>query len=182
MQPSGDHQVEHQPEIAFDADCNALPNAAQFANRAALNARKWRIDGAQQEDGCQPNPLERLAEDARFERSDVGGDVGQFRHCSQIAAECLRLCNEVFTRGSPLDQVMIVLSISRVAPTHAATRTAFRALPVSTGNSVAQSTKLNVIHPDSRLGRKLRLRRFDQRAGPPLALRHKRPRPGARRG
>jgi hypothetical protein len=30
--------------------------------------------------------FERLAQDARLKRGDVGGDVGQFRHCIQIAS------------------------------------------------------------------------------------------------
>ncbi len=78
--------MDDEPEIAFEADGNALADAAQFADGAALDGCDGRVDGAQDKDALQANALEGLAEDARFERGEVGGDVGQFRHCIQIEA------------------------------------------------------------------------------------------------
>ena len=43
-------------------------------------ARERRIDGAQQERAREPDALERLADDARRERLEVDGDVGQLGH------------------------------------------------------------------------------------------------------
>ncbi len=56
------------------------------------------------------------AENARLERGDVGGDVGEFRHCYQVAANEMASATNFFRwlRGR------IALSISRVAPLHAA--------------------------------------------------------------
>jgi hypothetical protein len=99
MQSSGDHQVQHQPKFTFNTNRNPLPNAAQLAYRAALNACNWRIDSPQKEDGCESNPLESLAEDPRFERGQVGRDVWQFRHCSQLAAGA-GVCAMEFLGGS----------------------------------------------------------------------------------
>ena len=80
MEAAGDHQVQHQPEIAFDADGDALADAAHGNDLLALDRAQRRIDGAQQEDRAEPHPLERLAENASLDGGDVGGDVGQFRH------------------------------------------------------------------------------------------------------
>ena len=69
VQPAGDHQVQHQPEIAFDADGDALADAAHGADGSAFDAAERRIDGAQQEDRAEAHPFERLAEDARSSRA-----------------------------------------------------------------------------------------------------------------
>ena len=58
-----------------------------------------RVHRAQRKDAGEPHLLERLAEDARLERGDVGGDVGQFRHCSQTAAGG-GVCATTFLRES----------------------------------------------------------------------------------
>ena len=80
METAGDHQVQNEPEVAFDADGDALADAAECLDGAAFDACERRVDSAQQKDAGHANALKRLAEDARFERGDVGGDVGQLRH------------------------------------------------------------------------------------------------------
>ena len=86
MKAPGDHQVKHEPEIAVNADGDALADATQLANGLSFDGRKRRIDRAQQKGGGQPHALEPLAQNARLKRCDVGRDVGQFRHCIQLAA------------------------------------------------------------------------------------------------
>ena len=44
-----------------------------------------RFHGAQQKRARESHALDRLAQDARFERADVGGDVRQFWHAYQLA-------------------------------------------------------------------------------------------------
>ncbi len=48
MQPPGNHQVQHDPEIIFETNGNALADSAQPDDRAALRTAKRRCDRAQQ--------------------------------------------------------------------------------------------------------------------------------------
>ena len=80
VQAAGDHQVQDEPEIAFQADGDALADAAEFANDAALGIGEWRKRGAKKKGGGDSNAHERLREDAGFECGEVSGNVGQFGH------------------------------------------------------------------------------------------------------
>ena len=86
MQPAGDHEVQNEPEIAFDADGDSLSDSAQFANCAALCERERRLRGAKQKEACEADAFEALADDARFECADVRRDVRKLRHAYQDAA------------------------------------------------------------------------------------------------
>ena len=66
--------------LAFDSDGDPLPNASNFAHRAALDRGDRRINGTQEKNAGNANMLQRLANDARLKRRDVGRDVRQFRH------------------------------------------------------------------------------------------------------
>ena len=84
VQAPGDHQVKHEPEVVVEADGDALADAAQLADvRPSTSATA--AGRAQQKGAGDANMLERLADDALFERVDVGGDVGQLRHGYQLA-------------------------------------------------------------------------------------------------
>src|SRR5262245_57409642 len=48
MQPPGDHQMQHQPEIFFKAETNALPETPQLNYLLTFNCRNRRCGGAQQ--------------------------------------------------------------------------------------------------------------------------------------
>ncbi len=88
VEASGDHEVEYQPEIAFDTDGDALADAADGDDFLAFDGAERGIDGAEQEDRAQADVLEGLAEDAGFDGGEVGGDVGEFRHgVGRITAE-----------------------------------------------------------------------------------------------
>ena len=92
MQTTGNHQVENEPEVLIDADGNALADAAQLADGAALEVLKRRVHGAKEKRTREADANERLAEDAGFERGDIGGDVGEFRHdvvdCRDGTSDC----------------------------------------------------------------------------------------------
>ena len=68
MQPAGNHQVQHQPEIAFHSNRDALADAPQFSHQASLYIRYGRLYGAQQKRARQPHMLDPLPDDAWFER------------------------------------------------------------------------------------------------------------------
>jgi hypothetical protein len=86
MQPSGDHQVQHQPQIAVKAYRYAFSDAAQRRHNTAVDTAERRVRSPEQEGTCDTHLLETLTENSRFERADVGGDVGQFRHESTVRA------------------------------------------------------------------------------------------------
>ena len=80
VQPSRNHQVQHQPEIAFESEGNALADTSQLAHLLALHRRNRRLRRTQQKSARHPHLLQRLANNALLERSHIRGDVGQFRH------------------------------------------------------------------------------------------------------
>ena len=90
VQPAGDHEMQHQPQIAIEADGDALADSAQFAHDATFDRGERRIGGAQQEDVRYANALERLADDARFERAEVSGNVGKLRHGARAIRQIAR--------------------------------------------------------------------------------------------
>src|SRR5208283_5407770 len=78
--------MNYQPEIAVDTDGDALADAANCNHLISLSSRKRRVGRTQDENALQTYALKPLAKDARLKGSDVSRDVGQFRHCIQIAA------------------------------------------------------------------------------------------------
>jgi hypothetical protein len=101
MQASGNHQMEDEPyqpgipadrslsvgwKITFNADCDALADPAQCFDCSAFNTSEGRIDSAQKEDAGDADTLQRLAKNTHLECGNISGDVGQFRHCTQIAS------------------------------------------------------------------------------------------------
>ena len=84
MQSASNHQVQHQPEIAFYTDGDSLADPPQFAHGAALYIRKWRVYGSKQKRTRESNALDRLGHDAWLERTDVGGDIRQLGHAYQL--------------------------------------------------------------------------------------------------
>jgi hypothetical protein len=85
VEPAGNHQVQDEPEIAFYSDRDALADSPDFAHDTALRIGERWLGGSKQERGLDSNALKRLAEDAWFECSDVGGDIRQLRHVYQLA-------------------------------------------------------------------------------------------------
>jgi hypothetical protein len=80
VQPPGNHQVKHQPEIAFDADSDALTNTAQLQHYSTFSGSNRRACRSQQKGARNPDVFQRLPRNARFQRADIGRNVGQFRH------------------------------------------------------------------------------------------------------
>ena len=85
MQAAGDHQVKNEPQIVFQTNRDALADTLQLAHFTPFDAGDGRIYSAQQERACQPHMFERLTDNARLQRGDVSGNVGEIRHRLQIA-------------------------------------------------------------------------------------------------
>ena len=67
--------MKHQPEITVHTDSDALADAAQFPHYAAFHAGNRRPRRSQQKGACDAHMFEGLADDARFQSADIGGDV-----------------------------------------------------------------------------------------------------------
>src|SRR5258707_1357935 len=63
VQAAGNHQVQHQPEIAFYSNRDSLADSPQFAHDAALHMCKWWLCGPQQKRTGQAHSLDRLRDD-----------------------------------------------------------------------------------------------------------------------
>jgi hypothetical protein len=85
-QAAGNHQVNDEPKIILNSDRDPLADAPDSSDDATFDAGERGGDGAKQKRTCDPDLLDRLSEDSRFDRPDVSGDVGEFRHSYQIAA------------------------------------------------------------------------------------------------
>ena len=78
----GDHQVHDQEELALELEDDALAQAPQARRRAGPRARRHRADRPSAAGTGSPtrSALERLPDDARRQRFDVDGDVGELGH------------------------------------------------------------------------------------------------------
>jgi len=86
VQPAGNHQVQHEPEVTFYSYRDSLADSSQFAHDAAFHFDKGWLCGSKQKRARQSYSLDRLRKDAWLERCEVGGNIRQFRHAHQIAA------------------------------------------------------------------------------------------------
>ena len=80
MQSSGNHEMNHQPQVIVQTDGHAFANPPQFANLAALDIAERRYRGTKHEGASHPDSLQSSAHDSRSERRQVGTDVGEFGH------------------------------------------------------------------------------------------------------
>jgi hypothetical protein len=80
MKPSGNHQVQYQPEILFKTDADSLAYSAQSENALRFGAAERWHRSAQQKWGHNNNPLESTPKNALFKRLYVHDDIWKFRH------------------------------------------------------------------------------------------------------
>src|SRR5438309_1984534 len=87
MQTPGDHEVQHEPKIAFDSNRNSFPDPPNFADRPPFYiCQRW-LRCTEQERARQAYVLNRLAQYAGFESIDVSGDIWQFRHDAKASVK-----------------------------------------------------------------------------------------------
>jgi hypothetical protein len=75
MQAAGDHQVQHQPEVAIQADGDALSHSPQFAHSSSGGFREGWRRGSKKKRAYKPHAFERQPQYARFQRCNVSRDV-----------------------------------------------------------------------------------------------------------
>ena len=85
-----DHQVEDEEDLPLHLPHDALPQAPQPHDPAALGGRECRIDGAQQRRADDTRALEGLAHDTGRQRLEVNRDVGEFGHMQKVTGSGTR--------------------------------------------------------------------------------------------
>ena len=80
MQAAGNHQVQHQPQVALQTDRDAFADAPQLPHRTPLRTRERWLHRPQQKWARDAHLLQLLSDDARLKRTDIGGDIRQLRH------------------------------------------------------------------------------------------------------
>jgi hypothetical protein len=75
VQPPGNHQVKHKPEIVLDSKCDAFADSAQFLYDLPLRTLKRRLSGSQKKGARHAYVLQWLTNDARFKSGKVRGDI-----------------------------------------------------------------------------------------------------------
>jgi hypothetical protein len=65
VKPAGDHQVQDQPNIIFQADTNPFAHSAQSHYGFGCTA-KWWLRGAEEKRTYDSRALERLTENSLF--------------------------------------------------------------------------------------------------------------------
>lgn len=80
MQAAGDHQVEDEPEFAFEADADAFAETPELENSLAGGVGEGRVCRAQKKWADDADTFKDLAEDAAFQGFDINDDVREFRH------------------------------------------------------------------------------------------------------
>ena len=64
VEPPGDHQVQHQPQLVVQPQGDPLADAADLPDGLAARRIERRIEGPDEERAVDPDPLETLADDA----------------------------------------------------------------------------------------------------------------------
>lgn len=90
VQAAGDHEMEDEPEIVFEADADAFAESAEAENFLAEGVRERRRSGSQKERTGDAYVFERLVEDALLESFEVDRDVGKFGHDVDASGRPLR--------------------------------------------------------------------------------------------
>jgi hypothetical protein len=89
MQSAGNHQMQDQPEILFEADTNPFPEPPQVQNALANRTADWWHRGALQEWADDAHRFEPLPKNALFESFNVDDDIWQFRHAYRDRAKTI---------------------------------------------------------------------------------------------
>jgi hypothetical protein len=72
--------MQHEIEVILELEDNPFPEEPQTLYMAADRRLERRVDAPKEERPGERNPLERLADDARFERGEISRKVRQLRH------------------------------------------------------------------------------------------------------
>jgi hypothetical protein len=80
MKAARNHQMQHQPKIAFQTNADPLSHPAKLHDNSAFHAGDGRFGSPKQKRAGNTDVFESLPEYALLESFDIYDDVGQFRH------------------------------------------------------------------------------------------------------
>ncbi len=80
MQPPGDHQVQHQPELSLQADGDPLAKPAQRFDRLVRGGLERRVERPQQKRAVYAHTGKGPADNPALESFQVDRNVGQLGH------------------------------------------------------------------------------------------------------
>jgi hypothetical protein len=80
VESTGDHQVNHEPEISFDPNGDPLADASQLPDGSAFDGGDAGFRSPKYKRAGEPDPLDGLAEDSGFKCANIRDDIRQFGH------------------------------------------------------------------------------------------------------
>ena len=78
--PAGNHQMEHEEDIALQLEDDSLTKASQHDDRPPANRIERRVDGSQEKGRRQAHVLNRVTDDARAKCVEIELDIREFGH------------------------------------------------------------------------------------------------------
>jgi hypothetical protein len=80
MEPAGDHQMNHDPQVAFESDRDTFSYAFEPEHAQTLESRDRRFGRTQQEGTRDPHALDDATRDPCLECVQIRVDVGKLGH------------------------------------------------------------------------------------------------------
>jgi hypothetical protein len=80
LKTPGDHEVQHQEELAFECEHDSFAQSSQTGDRATFNRGNGRDCGAQEKGTGDAQGEQAAADDAAVEAVEVRGEIGQLGH------------------------------------------------------------------------------------------------------
>src|SRR5262249_20018710 len=78
VQPTGNHEMEDQPQIAVEANDNSFSHTTQGGYGAAMGRFNGRICASQKKRAADYDSLQHVADNALLQRFQINKDVWQF--------------------------------------------------------------------------------------------------------
>ena len=82
MQPTCDLEMQHDPQIAIQPNCDLFAKSSNLANRLAVGGAQRRIGRAQQKRRLDQHPDQVVPNYTGRDSFDVNSDIRQFGHRS----------------------------------------------------------------------------------------------------
>jgi hypothetical protein len=80
VEPAGDHQVQHEKEIAFEREDDALSDAPKIRDTPPVRLRQRRIDGTQEKRRADADGDEAMPDHSGFQSVEIRDDVRELGH------------------------------------------------------------------------------------------------------
>ena len=116
MEPAGDHEMENQEQLSFEAKYDALPQSPQAQHPRVLNITNGGLYGAQEKRARKADPLQKLPHHPRLKAFNIDHHIRQLWHRFKFYAisfrESLRLAVKrgILTRAFGMRNLLGLMS------------------------------------------------------------------------